>query len=119
MRAPGRGAYRPDRGHFVYLNFSPHAGHEQAGHRPALVLSARAFNVATGLALVCPITNRARGSAFELAVPEDVRLTGVILTHQLRTVDWRARGIAFHGRASEATVIEVLAHIEPILGIER
>lgn len=111
------GVYQPTRGDFVYLNFTPHAGTEQAGERPALVLSPFEFNVATGLALVCPITNQVRGSSFEVPVPRGAQLTGAILAHQVRTVDWIARGIRFHSRAPEATVLETLARIEAILQI--
>lgn len=112
------GAFQPQRGDFIYLDFAPHAGTEQAGRRPALVLSPFAFNVATGLALVCPVTNQVKGSAFEVPVPRGAQITGVILSHQLRTLDWLARNAAFHSKSPEDTVFEVLARIEAILRIE-
>ena len=115
--APRRGIYQPDRGDFVFLNFTPQAGTEQAGERPALVLSPSDFNIATGLAIVCPVTNQVKGGAFEVPVPRGAALTGVVLTHQLRTVDWLARDARFHSKAPEATVLEVLARIEAILEI--
>lgn len=112
------GVFQPDRGNFIFLDFTPHAGTEQAGRRPALVLSPFEFNVATGLAVVCPITNQVKGSAFEVPVPRGAQITGVVLAHQLRTVDWLARNAEFHSRAPENTVLEVLARIEAILQIE-
>ena len=112
------GVYQPERGDFVFLDFTPQAGTEQAGNRPALVLSPSAFNVATGLAVVCPITNQAKGGSFDVPVPRGARITGVILAHQFRTVDWLVRNAAFHSKAPEATVLEVLARIEAILQIE-
>ena len=112
------GVYQPERGDFVHLNFSPQTGTEQAGRRPALVLSSFDFNVATGLAFACPITNQAKGSAFEVQVPRGAQISGVILAHQVRTVDWLARSADFHSKAPEATVLEVLARIEAILQIE-
>ena len=108
-------AYQPDRGDLVYLDFTPHAGTEQAGRRPALVLSPRSFNIATRLAAVCPITNTVTGSRFEIPLPRRSKLTGVILSHQFRTIDWIARNAQFRGRADEDLLWEVLGRIEAIL----
>ena len=112
------GVYQPDRGDFVYLDFTPHAGTEQAGRRPALVLSPFDFNVATGLMVACPITTKLKSGSFDVEVPRGAQLTGVILSHQLKTVDWLARRAEFHSKAPEQTVLEVLARIEAILQIE-
>jgi len=112
-------AYQPDRGDFIYLDFTPQAGTEQAGTRPALVISPRDFNIATGLAAVCPITNTATGSRFEVPLPRGTRLTGVVLSYQFRTVDWLARNARFHSKANEELMWEVLGRIEAILSIER
>ena len=110
--------YQPERGHFVVLNFTPQSGTEQGGRRPALVLSPVEHNIATGLALVCPITNQVKGSAFE--VPTGARdVTGVVLANQVRAVDWLARGAEFRGVAPEQTLFEVLARIEAVLGLGR
>ena len=65
----GKGAYQPDRGHLVFLDFDPHAGHEQGGRRPALILSLRDYNVKTGLAIACPTTRQAKGYPFEVRYP--------------------------------------------------
>ena len=118
VRVGRQGVYQPDRGDFVYLDFTPQAGTEQAGRRPALVLSPFDFNVATGLILACPITNQAKGGSFEVEVPRGAKITGVILSHQVRSLDWIARNADFHSKAPEATVLEVLARIEAILQIE-
>jgi mRNA interferase MazF len=112
-------AYQPDRGDFVYLDFTPQAGTEQAGRRPALVLSPREFNIATGLAVVCPITNARTQSRFEVAIPGGAKVTGVVLSHQFRTVDWIARNMQFRSKASRELTLEILGRIEAILAIER
>ena len=112
-------AYQPDRGDFVFLDFTPQAGTEQAGRRPALVLSPRSFNIATRLAAVCPITNTVTGSRFEVPLPRRERLTGVVLAHQFRTIDWIAREASFHSRADQELVWEVLGRIEAILAFDR
>lgn len=110
--------YQPDRGDFIWLDFTPQAGTEQAGHRPALVLSPRDFNIATGLAAVCPVTNTATGSKFEVPLPRGSLLTGVILSYQFRTIDWIARNARFHSKANDDLMWEVLGRIEAILAID-
>lgn len=79
----------PDRGDLVWLNFSPQAGHEQAGHRPALVLSPERYNGRSSVALFCPITSRVKGYPFEVALPPAGKITGVVLADQVRSLDWR------------------------------
>ena len=114
-RGSRAGAYQPERGDFVILDFTPHAGSEQAGRRPALVLSPLDYNVATSLMFACPVTNQVKGGAFEVAIPRGARVTGVVLANQLRAVDWIARGAEFHSAAPEDLVLEVLARIEAVL----
>jgi mRNA interferase MazF len=111
------GAYQPDRGHFVYLDFTPHAGREQAGRRPALVLSPLAYNIASGLMLACPVTSQLKGGSFEVAIPRGARLAGAVLSDHLRSVDWVARNAQLHSVAPQETVLEVLARIEAVLRI--
>lgn len=119
-------AYQPDRGDFIFLDFSPQAGTEQAGRRPALVLSPMAYNIATGLAFLCPVTNQIKGGAFEVPIPPGApagapavtKVTGVVLSDHLRSVDWIARNADFHSQAPTDLVLEVLARIEAILAIE-
>jgi len=112
-----RPSYQPDRGHFVFLNFTPHAGSEQGGRRPALILSPLAYNIATGRAFACPITNQVKGSPFEVRVQPGGRLTGVILADQARNLDWLARNAEFASLADTGTLLEVLARLEAILQI--
>lgn len=112
-----RGFYQPDRGDFVYLDFTPQAGTEQAGRRPALVLSPQKFNVATGLAFVCPLTSKVKGSGFEVTVMRSSGLSGVILCDHLRSVDWIERKASFHSKAPDDMLMEVLARLEAILGL--
>ena len=85
----------PDRGDVLWLDLDPQAGHEQAGRRPVLVLSRSSYNGPTGLALICPITNRAKGYISEVAIPMGFSVTGVVLSDQLKSVDWQARQAAY------------------------
>ncbi len=110
-------AYQPERGDFIYLDFSPQAGSEQAGRRPALVLSPLAYNVATGLVFVCPVTNQIKGGAFEVQIAPGEKVTGAVLSDHLRSVDWLARNADFHAAAPKDLVLEVLARIEAILAV--
>ncbi len=108
-------AYQPERGDFATLDFTPQAGTEQAGRRPALVLSPQSFNIATGLALVCPVTSQVKGSAFEVAIPAGTRVTGVVQSGHIRSVDWIQRNAEFHAQAPRQVLDEVIARIEAIL----
>lgn len=83
----------PDVGDIVLLDFNPQAGHEQVGKRPALVLTNRLFNQKTGFAWLCPITNQAKESPFEVVVEGSKKTTGVILVDQLKSLDWKARNL--------------------------
>ncbi|GGJ94960.1 endoribonuclease MazF [Lentibacillus kapialis] len=90
----------PDKGDLIFINFSPQSGSEQAGHRPAIVLSPKLFNKGKFVAL-CPITRKHKGYPFEVLLPEDSPIEGVILTDQIRTFDWRSRGLTIKGQAPE------------------
>ena len=107
--------YVPARGDIVWLSFTPQAGHEQAGHRPALVLSPEAFNEKTSLALCCPITSRVRGYPFEVDLPSTSPVTGVVLADQIKSLDWRARYARFECRAIPRVVSEVLQKVHALL----
>lgn len=107
--------YVPDRGHIVWLDFSPQAGHEQAGHRPALALSPRNYNEKTNLALFCPITSRVKGYPFEVVLPTEGTVTGVVLADQLRSLDWRARHARFAANAPTHVVNEVREKLAVLL----
>jgi mRNA interferase MazF len=95
VSCPGvRGAEGQGKGHrgdAIWINLQPQAGHEQAGRRPAVVLSPSAYNGREGLALLCPITNRRTGYPFEVHIPSRLRVTGVVLTDQIKSLDWRGR----------------------------
>ena len=107
--------YVPDRGHVVWLAFSPQAGHEQAGHRPALVLSPQSYNEKTGMGLFCPITSRVKGYPFEVALPPENDVTGVVLSDQIRSLDWRVRRARFATTAPPQVVSEVREKLAALL----
>lgn len=107
--------YVPDRGHIVWLEFSPQAGHEQAGHRPALVLSPRNYNEKTSLALFCPITSKVKGYPFEVLLPSSSAVKGVALADQIRSLDWRARRARFGVQAPPRAVSEVREKLAALL----
>lgn len=108
------GRHVPDRGDIIWLTFDPQSGHEPAGRRPALVLSAKLYNAKAGLALICPITNQQKGYPFEVALPKQ-RVTGVVLADQVCSLDWSARHAERAGRANDQTLQEVLARIAALL----
>jgi mRNA interferase MazF len=109
-------AYVPDTGDLVWLTFDPQAGREQAGRRPALVLSPRFYNARSSLALVCPVTSQVKGYPFEVTVPPGHDIDGVILADHVKSVDWKARHAAKIGRCASAVVDEVRARLSPLLG---
>ena len=110
MRPP---RYVPDAGDIVWLQFDPQAGHEQAGHRPAVVLSPASYNGRSGMAVCCPMTTRIKGYPFEVA------LTGtppsVVLADQVKSLDWRARKATRKGRVSAAELAEVRAKLAALI----
>ena len=111
-----RSALVPDAGDVVWLTFDPQAGREQAGRRPALVLSPRIYNAKSGLALVCPITNQPKGYPFEVSIPSGHGATGVILADHVKSVDWKARRAEKAGYCTEEVIEEVRAKLAPLLG---
>jgi mRNA interferase MazF len=108
--------YIPDRGDAIWLTFDPQAGHEQAGRRPALVLSLESYNAKAGLALVCPITSKAKGYPFETVLPGGLPVAGVVLADHLRSLDWRARQAKKIARMPDEVVEDALAKIQALLG---
>jgi mRNA interferase MazF len=100
--------YVPRRGDLVWLDFAPQAGHEQAGRRPALVISRDEYNRKVGLLLACPITSRKKGYPFEVQLPQRLAVEGVILADQIRNLDWKARKAKYIDRLDEAVLDEVL-----------
>ncbi len=109
------GAYCPRRGDVVWLSFTPQAGHEQAGHRPALVLSPYAYNRKVGLALFCPVTSHVKGYPFEVAIPPGLPVSGVVLSDQVKSLDWRARQASLLCQLPESTVQQVLNKVGVLL----
>ena len=110
-----RQAKVPDRGDLVWLDFTPQAGHEQAGRRPAVVLSPAAYNGKVGLALVCPITSQAKGYPFEVPIVGERSITGVILADQVKSVDWRARRAKVVDRLGADVVARTLVLLRVLL----
>ena len=108
--------YVPDRGDVVWLSVEPHAGREQAGRRPALVLTPAAYQRVVGLALCCPITRRAKGYPFEVALPAGLAVAGVVLSDRVKSLDWRARGAELAARAPAAVTAQVIGLIGRLLG---
>ena len=109
--------YVPDCGDLLWLDFSPQAGHEQAGRRPAVVLSPRAYNDKSHLAIVCPITSRVKGYPFEVTLPQGLPIAGVILADHLKSVDWGERRAERAGRVPKRVIEEVLSRLAPLLGL--
>lgn len=107
----------PDRGDLVTINFNPQTGHEQAGRRPAIVLSPKAFNSVTKFAVVCPITSKKKGYPFEVELPDGLPIHGVILTDQFKSLDWQARRLEIKGHASDEIVAVCLDYIQTILDL--
>ena len=110
------GGYVPDRGDAVWLHFDPQTGHEQAGRRPALVLSPASYNGKVGLAILCPITQQAKGYPFEVALPAGSTVVGVVLSDQVKSLDWRARSAEQIGRVPPRITDEVLKKLATLLG---
>jgi mRNA interferase MazF len=107
--------YVPDRGDVVWLNFNPQVGHEQAGKRPAFVLSPASYNRKVGLALFCPITNKVKGYPFEVDLPEELDVTGTVLSDQIKSLDWKARNATFICQLSDETIEQVLVKATTLL----
>ena len=107
--------YVPTRGDAIWLDFNPQRGREQAGRRPAFVVSPAAYNGKVGLALLCPITSRIKGYPFEVLIPEGYAVRGAILSDQLKSLDWRTRRAEFICTLPDAVVADVVRKIEALL----
>ena len=106
----------PQPGDIVWIDFSPTVGTEQRGRRPALVLSDREYNEATGRALLVPISSRARNWPFEVALRETSEISGVVMADQARIVDWRARFAKIAGSVPPAVLEETRAKLSALIG---
>lgn len=107
--------YVPERGDIVWLTFNPQAGHEQAGRRPALVLSPAAYNKKVGLAIFCPVTNQVKGYPFEVSIPKGLKTAGAILTDQVKSLDWKIRNVEFICKIPEEITKTVLKKLNTLL----
>ncbi|MCL4526544.1 MAG: endoribonuclease MazF [Gammaproteobacteria bacterium] len=108
------GAYVPEAGDLVWLHFDPQSGHEQKGHRPALVLTPASYNAKTGLMVCCPMTTRAKGYPFEVRIVGDI--PGVLLADQVKSLDWRERQARFKGRVTALELDEAKAKACALIG---
>ena len=110
-----KGSYVPARGDVVWITLDPQAGHEQAGRRPALVLSPAAYNGRVGLALLCPITGQAKGYPFEIGVPDGLAVTGAVLSDHVKCLDWRTRKATRICTVPEEVVVQVVSRLHALL----
>lgn len=107
--------YEPERGDLVWITLNPQAGHEQAGRRPAVILSPRAYNARVGLALMCPITSQVKGYPFEVLIPAGLPVAGAVLADQIKSLDWRARRADRIGSLPRTVVDDVLTRVRTLL----
>jgi mRNA interferase MazF len=108
--------YIPGRGDIVKLNFDPTLGREQAGYRPALIVTTREFNQATRLALACPITSKVKGFNLEVVLPDDLITNGAVLAFQVKTIDWVERQIKYIESLPDETIEEVISKLQVLIG---
>jgi mRNA interferase MazF len=111
---PGKD-YVPARGDIVWLDFNPRVGHEQAGKRPALVISPEEYNEKVGLALFCPITSKEKGYPFEIKIDIKNKIKGVILSDQLKSLDWRKRNAKYITRAGKKVMEDVIEKVSLLI----
>ena len=107
--------YVPQCGDVAWITLNPQAGHEQAGRRPAVVLSPQNYNGKTGLAIFCPITNQIKGYPFEVLIPAGLEVAGAILSDQVKSLDWRTRNAELIGTLPAETILEVLEKLVTLL----
>jgi mRNA interferase MazF len=108
--------YIPNRGDIVWVSFTPQAGHEQAGRRPALVLSPAAYNGIVGLVILCPITSQIKNYPFEVLIPDGLKIGGAILSDQVKSLDWKIRQAEFICNLPASTIDEVLQKLGTLIG---
>lgn len=105
----------PDRGDMVWIDFDPQSGREQAGRRPALVLTPSTYNRLVGLAVFCPVTSQIKGYTFETALPPGLRVQGVVLADHVRSLDWRTRRAEFICKAPLEVLDDVAAKVHALI----
>lgn len=109
--------YVPDRGDVIWISLNPQAGHEQAGRRPVLVLSPVAYNGKVGLSIICPITNQQKGYPFEVEIPSQLAISGVILSDQVKSLDWQVRKAEFICKIPQKITSEVMKKLNTLIKI--
>jgi len=109
----------PDAGDLVWLDFDPQAGHEQAGLRPAVILSSRFFNVKTSLAYACPISSKVKGYQFQVVLPPGLAVHGAVLCEHMRSLDWRMREVSYFGHMPDEVLTQVRGVVRTIAGISK
>jgi mRNA interferase MazF len=112
------GDYCPDAGDLVWIDLNPTVGHEQSSHRPAIVLTPRQYNVRSGLCIICPITSRARGYPFEVAIPHGQAISGVVLVDQARSVSWEKRYLKMASTAPVELLDDIREHLATLVQID-
>jgi mRNA interferase MazF len=108
--------YIPERGDIVKLNFDPTLGREQAGYRPALIVTTREFNQATRLAVACPITSKVKGFNLEVILPDGLITNGAVLAFQVKTIDWVERQVTYTESLPDETIEDVISKLQVLLG---
>ena len=111
-------SYLPNRGDVVWISLNSQAGHEQAGRRPAVVVSPRAYNRKVGLALLCPITSQIKGYPFEVIIPQGLKLSGAVLSDQVKSLDWRARRAELICTLPRDTIVEVVQKLSTLISLD-
>jgi mRNA interferase MazF len=109
--------YVPEQGDIVWLDFNPQAGHEQAGRRPAFVLTSAKYNGKVRLGLFCPINTQAKGYPFEVPLPDNLDIRGVILAVQVRSLDWSVRRASFACTAPQEILEQVIEKVSALLTV--
>ncbi len=107
--------YIPEKGDIVWLKFSPQVGHEQAGQRPALCVSPLSDNKKVGLGVFCPITSQIKGYPFEVKLPHNIKVNGVVLSDQIKSLDWESREASFICKLPEGSLAKVMGKIKSLL----
>ena len=115
VKKSGKSAYIPDQGDIIWINFDPQSGHEQAGHRLAIVVSPTIYN--STFALVCPITTKPKGYPFEVHLAKGMKTEGVILADQIKSIDWKARKAKFYEKSSTEILNQVVLKVQTLLPI--
>jgi mRNA interferase MazF len=111
--------YVPDAGDLVWLDFNPQAGREQAGLRPAVILSPRYFNLRTSLAFACPISSKVKGYQFQIVLPPGLAVRGAVLCEHMRSLDWRVRKVSYLDRMPDDLLAQVRGVVRTIAGIPK